>query len=100
MNALKIQFPKTTFGFSSVIWQNSIEKSIKSYQNLIVPTPMEHEEIVPPAHVWDKIAQILDEQDISKKETKPLKHQYTFFQKILITSTIIILISTLLYIFI
>lgn len=100
MNALKIQFPKSTFNFQNVIWQGSNEKSIKSHLNLIVPTPMEHEKIVPPAHVWDNIAQILDAQDISKKEINGQKKQYSFLQKLLITTAIIILISTLFFIFI
>ncbi len=98
MNALKIQFPKSTFGLPNIIWQHSNEISIKSHNNLNVSTPMEHEEIVPPAHVWDKIAAILDEQDISKKEIQTKKSNYTFIKTLVIITSISILISTLFFI--
>ena len=34
-----------------------------SFQDFTVPLQMTHQEIKPPAYVWDRIASVLDEQD-------------------------------------
>lgn len=98
MNALKIQFPKTIF-IPNIAWNNAAEKSNQSQNNLTVPTPMEHDEVLPPAHVWDKIAQVLDEQDALKKENRNKKLKQNFYNLSKIAIGFLILISTLYLIF-
>lgn len=37
-----------------------------SLKEFIVPTPISEQEIAPPAHVWDRIANVLDQLDREK----------------------------------
>ena len=37
-----------------------------SFQDFTVPQPMPQQEVAPPPHLWDKIANVLDEQDRMK----------------------------------
>ena len=34
-----------------------------SFQDFSEPLPMNYKELEPPAHIWDRIAKVLDEQD-------------------------------------
>jgi len=41
-----------------------------SFQEFTVPQPMPQQEVAPPAHVWDKIASVLDEQERMKAQAQ------------------------------
>jgi hypothetical protein len=41
-----------------------------SFQEFTVPQPMPQQEVAPPAHMWDRIASVLDEQDRMKAEAE------------------------------
>ena len=41
-----------------------------SFQEFTVPQPMPQQEVAPPSHVWDKIANVLDEQDRMKAQAQ------------------------------
>lgn len=41
-----------------------------SFQDFTVPQPMPQQEVAPPPHLWEKIANVLDEQDRMKAEAQ------------------------------
>ena len=41
-----------------------------SFQDFTVPQPMPQQEVAPPPHLWDKIANVLDEQNRMKAEAQ------------------------------
>jgi hypothetical protein len=41
-----------------------------SFQEFTVPQPMPQQEVAPPAHVWEKIANVLDEQERMKAQAQ------------------------------
>ncbi len=50
------------FGKSQLQSSGATNKTFLTFEEF-TPTPMKENEIAPPKHVWDNIAQILDQQD-------------------------------------
>ena len=66
----KTNFQTVPLGLS---WESVRGQNIDnpfSFQDFTVPQPMPQQEVAPPPHLWDKIANVLDEQDRMKAEAQ------------------------------
>jgi hypothetical protein len=67
--------PKTNFQSIPLgsNWDNAKSLNVDnpfSFQEFTVPQPMPQQEVAPPAHMWDRIASVLDEQDRMKAQAE------------------------------
>ena len=61
------------FGKSKLLHQDLNDQNNLDFPEFTAPTPMTEQEIAPPLHVWERIANVLDQQDMQKKMLR--KHQ-------------------------
>lgn len=55
------------FGKSKLVTEGKNDQDVLSFSEFTLPPPMTEKEIAPPLHVWERIANVLDEQDRQKQ---------------------------------
>ncbi len=68
---IKLGLNNYPFGTSRTFDVKNDELNPLTLKDFSSPTPMIEQQIAPPAHVWDKIVQVLDLQDKEKQSNQP-----------------------------
>jgi hypothetical protein len=55
------------FGKSKLVQDRQNDQELLSFPDFTLSPPMTEKEIAPPLHVWERIANVLDEQDKQKQ---------------------------------